>query len=72
MTRTALLLVLALAHAQNLVSSDDEWNKWECPGFPCFITNQYDPKNTTASRIETCGPIASLTDCQVRHSLVVY
>ena len=31
---------------------------WECPGFPCFIVNPYDPNNTTISRVETCGPIA--------------
>ena len=43
----------------------DDWSDWECPGFPCFIVNQYDTRNTTASRVETCGPIADdMVDCQ--------
>ena len=42
----------------------DDWSDWECPGFPCFIVNQYDSRNTTASRVETCGPIADdMSDC---------
>jgi hypothetical protein len=40
------------------------WDDWECPGFPCFITNKNDPAATTPGRQETCGPISELDLCQ--------
>jgi hypothetical protein len=61
----ALLLAVTLLSGGILSQNTDvnDWSTWECPGFPCFIINPYDEKNTTVGRIETCGPVDSLSVC---------
>jgi hypothetical protein len=61
----AVTLLLGEVHSASLRASADanDWSDWECPGFPCFIVNPYDTHNTTASRIETCGPVTELNLC---------
>jgi len=44
----------------------DPFQKWECPGFPCFIVNVYEsrPYNKIS---QTCGPVDAHTICQDLH-----
>ena len=55
--RAATYILLALAQPAAAA-----WDDWECPGFPCFITNyfEYRPYQRLS---QTCGLVSSMDPC---------